>query len=95
MSRYQKEPFKININGYGVFEAVAAEGIIRPKTSKSKRTMYNPKVRETVELYAQAYLRRGDWEWEIPDGMPDLQGEAEATTSGSAEADGESDQASM
>lgn len=84
---YQKAPFKININGYGVFEAVASEGIIRPKTSKSKRHMYNPAARERVELVAQAYLRRKDWKWEIPDGMPELSDNTGPAPRGSAQAD--------
>ena len=84
---YQKAPFKININGYGVFEAVASEGVIRPKTSKSKRNVYNPTCREAVELYAQAYLKRRDWEWEIPDEMPELSDGAGAAPSSGAQAD--------
>lgn len=70
--KFQKTPFKISLNRHGSFEAIASEGIIRPKTKKAKETMYNPSTRESVEAYARAYLGRKDWKWEIPDGMPKL-----------------------
>lgn len=86
--KLQTTPFKITLNRHGSFEAIASEGIIRPKTKKAKETMYNPATRESVEVYAFAYLGRRNWKWEIPDGMPELQDGADAPSETHPRADG-------
>jgi hypothetical protein len=66
--KLQKTPFRIRLRGSGTFVAVAATGIITPKSVRAIRDSQQPHVRSCVEAYAQAYLSRRDWKWEIPDG---------------------------
>ena len=64
--KLQKTPFRIRLRGSGTFVAVAATGIITPKSARAVRDAHQPHVRSCVEAYAQSYLHRSDWKWEMP-----------------------------
>ena len=62
----QHTPFRIRLNGWGTFVAIAATGVIKPKSVRAMREARDPFVRARIEDFATAYLKRWDWKWELP-----------------------------
>lgn len=61
---YQATPFRIQLNPYGSFEAIASTGIIKARTQKAKRSAESEVARADVEALATFHLKRKDWKWE-------------------------------